>query len=217
MYSLMFTSVKSQSHLSGRRETTFLTSSWEAQNPENMEKGRMLQIQDTSSLLSGGSGLLKTACCSSYCSIGTEYHPWRLVPYILWLGFKTCDWKSLSVVHSLLECTSAHQEKTKAEVCSRKPEKVKTIQLVATVLTSSLHFCCASLVLGPYLKWSLHSDKACGGNKFLQVWGVAPLQPLRGEKGVEEIRLFLKTTRWFLGLLSARKTTLAVPLCFRLC
>lgn len=39
IYSLMFTAVKSQGHLSGRRETTFLTSRDEAQDLENMEKG----------------------------------------------------------------------------------------------------------------------------------------------------------------------------------
>lgn len=42
MYSLMFTAVKSQDHLSGRRETTFLTSRDEAEGLGNMEKGRML-------------------------------------------------------------------------------------------------------------------------------------------------------------------------------
>lgn len=43
---VMFLSVKSQDIFSGRRDTR------EAQTPEKMETGRVLQIQDTSSLLS---------------------------------------------------------------------------------------------------------------------------------------------------------------------
>lgn len=48
----MFKSVESQGHASGRKEITFLTCSQEAQNPENVERGKMFQIQDTSSVLS---------------------------------------------------------------------------------------------------------------------------------------------------------------------
>lgn len=123
IYSLMFTVVKSQDHLSGRRKTTFLTSRDEAQDLGNVEKAGCFGSKIIPACCLVSSAFLRTACCSTYC----WYWDRLSLPCILWLGFKACDWKFLSIVNSLLRCTSVYQEKTEVEVCRAKQGKVKTL------------------------------------------------------------------------------------------
>lgn len=75
----------------------------------------------------------------------------------------------LLVDYILLGCASTHQEGTLVEMQCKLGQ-------MKTIFHFNFSHSPSFSLLAPYLGWSLHSDKAYGGNRFTQEWGVAQLE-----------------------------------------